>query len=114
MEKTGSKKQIWLYGVLIGVCLILAGGINTLMDQVRQDRGESESVRSLRSELEQYRKVHGDKANREELVSLWKSYEGKLSPKEMEQLKQEYRAKLDPAEVEGLKKAFEELKGKKP
>jgi hypothetical protein len=114
MEKTGWKKQIRFYSILIGVCLILAGGINAFMDQGRQDSGESESVKSLRSELEQYRKVHGDKANREELVSLWKSYEGKLSPKEMEQLKQEYRAKLDPAEVEGLKKAFEELKGKKP
>jgi type II secretory pathway pseudopilin PulG len=108
------RKQIRFYGVLIGVCLVLAAGINTLMDQARQDGEESEALRSLRSQVEQYRKAHGDKANREELVSLWKSYEGKLSPKELEKLKQEYRAKLHPDEVEGLKKAFEGMKDRKP
>jgi hypothetical protein len=71
-------------------------------------------LRSLKSELEQYREVHGDKAKREDLVKIWKSYEGKLSPKEIEKLKQDYRAKLDPAEVEGIKKAYEDTKGKEP
>jgi FPC/CPF motif-containing protein YcgG len=114
MGKLQWKKQIRFYGILIGLCLILAVGINALMDQGRQDMRESEPLRSLRSDLEQYRKVHGDKPSREDLVNLWKSYEGKLSPKEIEQLKQEYRAKLDPAEAEALKQTIEDVKGKKP
>ncbi len=114
MEKTRWKKQIRFYGILIGVCLIVAAGINALMDQGRQDSGESESLRSLKSELEQYRKIQGDKANREDLVRIWKTYEGRLSPEEIERLKRDYRAKLDPAEVEALQKAYEDMKGKKP
>jgi len=114
MGKAHWKKQIKFYGILIGLCLILAAGINALMDQGRQDSRESEPLRSLKSELEQYREVHGDNAKREDLMKIWNSYEGKLSPKEIEKLKQDYRAKLDPAEVEGLKKAFEDVKGKKP
>jgi hypothetical protein len=114
LGKVQWKKQIRFYGILIGVCLILAAGINALMDQGRQDKEESEPVRSLKSELEQYRKVQGDKANREELIRIWRSYEGKLSPEEIERLKRDYRAKLDPAEVEALQKAYEGMKGKKP
>ena len=114
MEKTRWKKQIRFYGILIGVCLILGAGINALMDPGLQDSGESESLRSLKSELEQYRKVQGDKANREELVRIWKTYEGKLNAEEIERLKRDYRAKLDPAEVEALQKAYEDMKGKKP
>jgi len=108
------RKQIRLYGILIGVCLIVAAGINALMDQGLQDSGESESFRILKSELEQYRRVQGDKANREELVRIWKTYEEKLNAEEIERLKRDYRAKLDPAEVEALQKAYEEMKGKKP
>ena len=114
MRKTHWKKQIRFYGILVGLCLILAAGINALMDQGRQDTRESEPLRSLKSELEQYREVHGGNAKREDLMKIWKSYEGKLSPKEIEKLKQDYSAKLDPAEVEGLKKAYEDTKGKKP
>jgi hypothetical protein len=114
MGKIQWKKQIRFYGILMGVCLILAAGINTFMDQEAQDTAESEPLRSLKSELEQYRQGHGDKGDLEDLVKIWKSYEGKLSPKEIEKLKQDYRAKLDPAEVEGLKKAYEDMKGKKP
>jgi hypothetical protein len=114
MEKTRWKKQIRFYGILLGVCLILAAGINALMDRGREDSGESEPFRSLKSELEQYRKIQGDKANRGELVRIWKSYEGKLSAEEIERLKRDYRAKLDPAEVETLQKAYEDMKGKKP
>jgi hypothetical protein len=108
------RKQIRFYGILIGVCLIVAAGINALMDQGRQDSGESESLRSLKSELEQYRKVQGDKANREDLLRIWKTYEGKLNAEEIERLKRDYRAKLDPAEVEALQKAYEDMKGRKP
>jgi len=114
MGKIQWKKQIRFYGILVGVCLILAAGINALMDQGRQNTRESEPLRSLKSELEQYREVHGDNAKREDLMKIWKSYEGKLSPKEIEKLKQDYSAKLDPAKVEGLKKAYEDTKGKKP
>ena len=108
------RKQIRFYGILIGVCLIVAAGINALMDQGRQDSGESESLRSLKSELEQYRRVQGDKANREDLLRIWKTYEGKLNAEEIERLKRDYRAKLDPAEVEVFQKAYEDMKGKKP
>ncbi len=108
------KKQIRLYGILIGLCLILAAGINALMDQGRQDSMESEPLRSLMLELEEYRKAEGDKAKGENLVRIWKSYEGKLSPDEIQSLKKEYRTKLDPADVETLKKAYEDMKGKKP
>jgi hypothetical protein len=114
MEKTQWKKQLRFYGILVGICLLLAAGINTFMDQGRQDSGESEPLRSLKSDLEQYRKVHGDKAKREDLVKIWKSYEGQLSRKEIEKLKQDYKAKLNPAEVEELQKAFEDMKGKNP
>jgi len=114
LERIPWRKQIRFYGILIGVCLILAAGINALMDQGRQDSGESESLRRLKSELEQYRKVQGDEANREELVRIWKTYEGRLSPEEMERLKRDYRAKLDPGEVEALQKAYKDMKGKKP
>jgi hypothetical protein len=114
LGKVQWRKQIRFYGILIGVCLILAAGINALMDQGRQDRGESEPLRSLKSELEQYRKAQGDTAKREDLVRIWKSYEGKLSPEEIEKLKREYRTKIDPADVETLKKAYEDMKGKKP
>jgi len=108
------RKQIRFYGILIGVCLIVAAGINALMDQGRQDSGESESLGSLKSELEQYRRVQGDKANREDLLRIWKTYEGKLNAEEIERLKRDYRAKLDPAEVEVFQKAYEDMKGKKP
>jgi len=108
------KKGVRFYGILVVVCLILAAGINALMNQGQPDIRESESLRNLKSELEQYRTLHGDKVNREEMVRIWKSYEGKLSAEEMERLKGEYKAKLDPAEMEGLKKALEETKGKKP
>jgi hypothetical protein len=114
LGKVQWKKQIRFYGILIGLCLILAAGINALMDQGRQDRGESEPLRSLKSELEEYRKTQGDKAKGEDLVRIWISYEGKLSPEEIERLKREYRTKLDPADVETLKKAYEDMKGKKP
>jgi hypothetical protein len=114
IEKIRWKKQIRFYGILIGLCLILAAGINALMDQGRQDRGESEPLSSLKSELEEYRKTQGDKAKGEDLVRIWKSYDGKLSPEEIERLKREYRTKLDPADVETLKKAYEDMKGKKP
>jgi hypothetical protein len=117
LEHLGSipwRKQIRFYGILIGVCLILAAGINALMDPGRQDSGERESLRSLKSELEQYRKLQGDEANREELVRIWKTYEGKLNAEEIERLKRDYRGKLDPAEVEALQKAHEDMKGKKP
>jgi len=117
LEHLGSipwRKQIRFYGILIGVCLIVAAGINALMDQGRQDSGESESLRSLKSELEQYRKIEGDKANREDLVRIWKTYEGRMSPEEIDRLKRDYRATLDPSEVEALQKAYEEMKGEKP
>jgi uncharacterized protein HemX len=106
------KKEVRFYGILVLLCLILAAGINTWMNQDPQDVKESESLRNLKSELDQYRTLHGDKANREDLVRIWKSYEGKLSAEERERLKAEYKARLDPAEVEGLKKALEETKGK--
>ena len=108
------KKQIRFYGVLVGICLIVAAGISAVMDQERQSVGESEPLRSLKSELEQYRKDHGGKAKREDLVKIWKSYEGQLSPQEVEKLAHEYRATLDPAEVEELRKAYEDGKGRKP
>jgi len=108
------KKQIRFYGILIGVCLILAAGINAFMAQERRESRESEPLQSLKRELEQHRKVHGGDAKKEDLVKIWKSYEGKLSPEEIEKLKQDYRAKLDPAEGEGLLKAYEEMKGNKP
>jgi hypothetical protein len=38
------RKQIRFYGILIGVCLIVAAGINALMDQGRQDPGESSTL----------------------------------------------------------------------
>jgi hypothetical protein len=108
------KKQIRFYGIVIGLCLILAAGINALMDQGQQDRGEREPLRSLKTELEEYRKAQGDKAKREDLVRIWKSYEGKLSPEEIERLKRDYRTKLDPAEAEVLQKTYEDMKGRKP
>ena len=114
MGKIQWKKQIRFYGILVGVCLILAAGINALMDQGRQNTRESEPLRSLKSELEQYRRVQGDKANREDLLRIWKTYEGKLNAEEIERLKRDYRAKLDPAEVEVFQKAYEDMKGKKP
>jgi len=45
------RKQIRFYGILVGVCLVLAAGINTLMDQARQDSGESE-VEGLKKAFE--------------------------------------------------------------
>jgi hypothetical protein len=114
IEKARWKTQIKFYGSLVVICFIVAAGINALMDQGRQDRGESEPLRSLKSELEEYRKAQGDKAKGEDLVRIWKSYEGKLSPEEIETLKREYRTKLDPADVETLKKVYEDMKGKKP
>ena len=45
------RNQIRVYGILVGVCLVLAAGINTLMDQARQDRGESE-VEGLKKAFE--------------------------------------------------------------
>ena len=106
------KKEVRFYGILVLLCLILAAGINAWMTQGPKDVKESESLRNLKSELDQYRTLHGDKANREDLVRIWKSYEGKLSAEERERFKAEVKARLDPAEVEGLKKALEETKGK--
>jgi Ca2+-binding EF-hand superfamily protein len=114
MEKARLKKEIRFYGIVMAVCLILAAGINAWMSQGSQEGRESESLRSLKSELEQYRKDHGGKANREDLIKIWQSYEGKLSPEEIKKLKQDYRAKLDPAEAEAVRKAYEETKGKNP
>jgi uncharacterized protein HemX len=114
MEKMKRKKSIKLYGALLFGCLILAAGINYFMDQESQNTKESETLRSLKSELEQYRQGHGDKGDVEDLVKIWKSYEGKLSSREIEKLKQDYSAKLDPAEVEGLKKAYKDMKGRNP
>jgi len=114
MEKTRWKKAIKFYGILTGICLILAAGINVFMSQEGRESREREALQSLKWELEQYRKGHGDQAKREDLVKIWKSYEGKLSPEEMEKLKQDYGAKLDPAERERLQKAYEEMKGKNP
>lgn len=108
------KKQIRFYGILVGLCFILAAGINVFMDQERQDSRMSEPLSRLESELEQYRKVHGDKPKPEDLAKIWKSYEGKLGPEEIEKLKRDYRAKLDPAAVQELQKAYEDLRGKKP
>ncbi len=108
------KKQLRLYGVLMGVCLVLAAGISLLMDQGREDREESAALRSLKSEVEEYRRTQGDKARREDLAEIWRSYEGKVSPEAMDRLKREYRTKLSPAEVEALQKAYEGMKGKKP
>jgi len=45
------RNQIRVYGILVGVCLVLAAGINTLMDQARQDSGESE-VEGLKKAFE--------------------------------------------------------------
>lgn len=106
------KKQIRFYAIITGLCLILAAGINAVMDQGPQDRGESEPLRALKSELEEYRKAQGDQGKREDLVRIWKSYEGKLSPEEMERLKREYRTKLGPADLETLQKTYEDMKGK--
>jgi len=114
MEKMKWKKSIKLYGALLFGCLILAAGINYFMDQESQNNKESETLRNLKSELEQHRQGHGDKRDVGDPLKIWKSYEGKLSAKEMEKLKQDYRAKLDPAEVEGLKKAYGDMKDKKP
>jgi hypothetical protein len=108
------KNQIRFYGILVGVCLILAAGINLFMDQGWQGTEESASLRRLKSELEQYRRDHGEKPKREELVRIWKSYEGKLSPEEIEKLRRDFRARLDPAEGVGLQKAYDDMKGKKP
>jgi type II secretory pathway pseudopilin PulG len=108
------KDQIRFYGILTGVCLILAAGINLYMDQGRQNSEESVSLRRLKSELEAYRRDHGEKPKREELVRIWKSYEGKVSPEEIEELRRDFRARLDPAEGERLEKAYEDMKGKKP
>jgi hypothetical protein len=113
MRKRG-KSQIRFYGVLVGVCLILAAGINLFMDQERQNSVESASLRRLKSELERYRRDHGEKPKPEELVRIWKSYEGKLSPEEIEKLRADLRARLDPAEGERLEKAYEDMKGKTP
>jgi hypothetical protein len=77
MARIEWKKQIKFYGILVGVCLIVAAGINALMDQGRQNSTESDRLRSLKSELEQYREVHGDKAKPEDLMKIRKSYEGK-------------------------------------
>lgn len=114
MSKDRLKKKIRFYAILAGICLMLAAGINTLMEPGRQDPGESELIKSLKSELEQYREVHGDKGQAEDLAKIWKSYEGRLGPKEIEKLKQEYRGKLNPTEAEGLKRAYEDRTGKKP
>ena len=114
LRKVQWKKQFGFYGVVIGICLILAAGINTLMDQGPEDRREKETLRNLKSELEHYRRVQGDRAKKEDLLKIWKSYEGKLSPEEIETLKSEYRTKLDPAEVEALQKAYEDMKRRKP
>jgi hypothetical protein len=114
LGKVHWKKQLRFYGIVVGLCLILAAGINALMDQGRQDKGESDSLRSLKSELEEYKKAQGNKAKGEDLVRIWRSYEGKLSPEEMDRLKREYRATLEPADVESLKKTYEDMKGKKP
>jgi len=108
------KNQIRFYGIVVGVCLILAAGINLFMDQGRHNSEESASLRRLKSELEQYRRDHGEKPKREELARIWKSYEGKLNPEEIEKLKRDFRARLDPAEGEGMEKAYEDMKGKKP
>jgi hypothetical protein len=113
LGKVHWKEKIRFYGIILGVCLILAAGINALMDQGPRDKGESEPFRSLKSEMEEYRKAHGDKAKREDLVRIWTSYEGKLRPEEIERLKREYRTKLDPADAETLKKAHEDMKGTK-
>ena len=114
MSKVQLKKKVRFYAILAGICLMAAAGIHTLMEPGSQDAGERELLKSLKSELEQYREVHGDKGQTEDLMKIWKAYEGKLSPKEMEKLKQEYRGKLNPAEAEGLKKAYEDRAGKKP
>jgi len=45
------RNQIRVYGILVGVCLVLAAGINTLMDQSRQDSGDSE-VEGLKKAFE--------------------------------------------------------------
>jgi len=45
------RNRIRFYGILVGVCLVLAAGINTLMDQARQDSGESE-VEGLKKAFE--------------------------------------------------------------
>jgi hypothetical protein len=108
------KKQIRFYGILVGVCMILSAGINLLMDQGRRSNEESGPLRRLKSELEEYRRVHGDKSKREDVVRIWKSYQGKLSPEEIGKLKREFRATLDPAEVKSLQKAYEDVEGKKP
>ena len=113
MEKIQWKKQIRFYGIITGFCLILAAGINAVMDQEPRDRGESEPLRALKSELEEYRKAQGDKEKREDLVRIWKSYEGKLSPEEMERLKKAYRTRLAPADWETLQKTYEHTKGEK-
>jgi hypothetical protein len=114
LQRIGWKSQIRFYGVLVGVCLIVGAGINLFMDQGRQNSEESASLRRLKSELERYRRNHGEKPNREELVRIWKSYEGKLSPEEMEKLRRDLRARLDPAESERLEKAYEDMKGRTP
>lgn len=114
MSKDQLKKKIRFYAILAGICLTLAAGINTLMDPDSQDPGERELLKSLKSELEQYREVQGDKGQTDDLVKIWKSYEGRLGPKEIEKLKQEYRGKLNPTEAEGLKRAYEDRTGKKP
>lgn len=108
------RKQFRLYAVLIGVCLVLAAGINPLMDQGREDRAESAALRSLKSEAEEYRRTQGDKAGREDLAEIWRSYGGRVSSEAMDRLKREYRTRLSPAEVEALQKAYEGMKGKRP
>lgn len=112
--KVPLKKKIRSYAMLAGVCLMLAAGINTLMEPSLEDRGESAILKTLKSELEQHRALYGDNLQTEDLVKIWKSYEGKLSPEQMEKLKQECRGKLNPAEAEGLKKAYGDRAGKKP
>ena len=100
--------------ILAGICLISAAGINILMEQGSPEPGQSEVLKSLKSELEQYRELHGDKGQTEDLVKIWKSYEGRLGAEEMEKLKQESRGKLSPAEAERMRKVYEDRTGKKP
>lgn len=114
MSKHRLKRKFSLYAVLAGICLLLGAGIHTVMEPGTPDPGQRKALKSLKSEVEQYRKVHGDKVQAEDLVKIWKSYEGSLGPEEIEKLKQEYSAKFSPAEAEGWRRAYEGTAGKKP
>lgn len=114
MSNDRLKKKIRFYVILAGICLISAAGINILMEPGSPEPGQGEVLKSLKSELEWYRELHGDKRQTEDLVKIWKSYEGKLGTEEMQKLKQEYRGKLSPADAEGLRKVYEDKSGKKP